>query len=165
MKNQNTLRNIFISGGVLLTSTELLIGGNMDAALNPSGRPFHPSHPSFVVFDPPGSTFTMPSVVTATGAIIGSYTDASGVTHGFIRSRGGNITTFDAPDSTSTTPTDSTPGDVITGWYSDTFGIPHGFIRARDGSITSFDAPPGFAVLGSTYVPGAPPPSINPTGT
>src|SRR5215813_2405400 len=107
----------------------------------------------------------MPSVVTATGAIIGSYTDASGVTHGFIRSRGGNITTFDAPDSTSTTPTDSTPGDVITGWYGDTFGIPHGFIRARDGSITSFDAPPGFAVLGSTYVPGAPPPSINPTGT
>ena len=116
------------------------------------------------MFDAPDSTFTVPSAITSTGLIIGSYFDASGVTHGFLRSRGGNFTTFDVPNSTSTTPTNITPGRVITGWYSDTFGNQHGFVRARDGSITSFDAPPGFDILGSPYVPGAPPPSINPAG-
>ena len=34
----------------------------------------------------------------------GSYVDASGVTHGFLRTLGGSFTTIDPPGSTSTTP-------------------------------------------------------------
>jgi len=165
MKNQNILRNRFISVCVLFALTQSLTAGTRAAVLYSSERPLIPSHPTYAVFDAPDSTFTVPSAITATGVIIGSYVDANGVTHGFLRSRGGNFTTFDVPDSTSTTPTDINPAGVITGWYNDTFGNLHGFIRARDGSITSFDAPPGFDILGSPYGPGAPPPSINPSGT
>jgi uncharacterized membrane protein len=53
---------------------------------------------------------------------------------------------------------------VIIGWYGDASGVTHGFFRARDGSITSFDAPPGGFILGSFYIPGGPPPSVNPAG-
>ena len=37
-------------------------------------------------FDPPGSTSTQPTCINDTGAITGFYADASGVTHGFLRS-------------------------------------------------------------------------------
>src|ERR1700674_4439483 len=37
--------------------------------------------------DPPGSTSTMPTSINDAGAITGSYSDASGVTHGFLQSR------------------------------------------------------------------------------
>src|SRR5215469_13092455 len=104
-----------------------------------------------ITFDPPGSTSTDPGAITASGAIIGSYTDAGGVTHGFLRTPGGAFTTFDVPGSTSTTATSITPGGVITGWYSDTIGTLHGFLRSSGGSITSFDAPPGFNIFGSIY--------------
>ena len=113
MRNQKILRNAFISVGVLLALTHSLTAASRAAASYASERPLIPSQPTFVVFDAPGSAFTVPSAVTATGVIIGSYVDASGVTHGFVRSRGGNFTTFDVPDSTSTTPTDINPGGVI----------------------------------------------------
>jgi hypothetical protein len=37
-------------------------------------------------FDPRGSTNTAPTSINAAGVITGSYTDASGVSHGFLRS-------------------------------------------------------------------------------
>ena len=92
------LRNIFISVGVLFTSTQLLPAGTI------------------TTFDPPGSTFTVPSAITRAGVIIGSYVDASGVTHGFLRTPSGTFTTFDVPGFTSR-PNRITPGGVITGWY------------------------------------------------
>jgi len=140
MKKIKIPRNILLSIGVLFALAQLLAAGTSDRV-----RHFLvPQRPATIItFDPPGSTFTLPSAITADGVIIGSYAEASGVTHGFIRNRGGTFTTFDVPSSTSTTPTSITPGGVITGWYSDTIGNSHGFLRALDGSITSFDAPAG----------------------
>jgi hypothetical protein len=48
-------------------------------------------HGTFTTFDPPGSTFTETSAITPGGVIIGSYVDASGVTHGFLRGHHGNL--------------------------------------------------------------------------
>jgi hypothetical protein len=158
------LRTIFLSVGTVVALARLLAAGTSDDVLNLNMLLDH-SHPTFITFDPPGSTSTLPSAIIATRMIIGSYVDESGVTHGFLRKRGGSFTTFDVPGSSSTTPTDVTSSGVITGWYSDQVGNPHGFIRARDGSITSFNAPPGYNILGSIYFPGGPPPSINPAGT
>jgi hypothetical protein len=146
MKPKRILRNIFINVGVLFALTRPLAAA------------------TFITFDPPGSTFTGLSAITATGVIMGSYTDASGVTHGFLRTPGSTFTIFDVPGAASTTPTSITPGGVITGWYSDTNGNLHGFLRALDGRTTSFDAPPGFNIYGSIYIFGGPPPSINPAG-
>jgi hypothetical protein len=36
-------------------------------------------------FKPPGASLTFPSAINATGAIIGVYSDANGVLHGFLR--------------------------------------------------------------------------------
>jgi hypothetical protein len=142
------LRNIFITVGVLFASARLLAAG------------------TFTTFDPPGSTSTLPSAITPSGMIIGSYLDASGVAHGFLRTPSGSFTTIDVPGSTSTTPTGITPGGIITGWYQGTMGglDLHGFLRALDGSITSFDARPGGYILGSIYSIVGPPPSVNPAG-
>jgi len=151
-----------ITVGVLFAITRVLAVRTDDGVLSFNAPLVHP-HPTFITFDPPGSTSTFPSAITPSGVIIGSYVDASGVTHGFHRTRGGAFTTFDVPGSTSTTATSITPGGVITGWYTDSIGNVHGFLRDRGGSITSFDAPPGSNILGSIYnSPSAPPPSINP---
>jgi hypothetical protein len=125
------LRNIFLSVGVLFALTRLMAAGSADGVSGLDKTPFVPPHSTFITFDPPGSTLTLPSAITASGTIIGSYTDASGAEHGFLRTRGGVFTTFDVPGSTSTTATSITPGGVITGWYSDTIGNVHGFLRAR----------------------------------
>jgi hypothetical protein len=160
------LRNIFITVGVLFASARLLSAGMNDGVLNFSQTPSAPRQPTFITFNPPGSTSTFPSAITPGRVIIGSYADASGVTHGFLRTPSGSFTTFDVPGSTSTTPTGITPGGIITGWYQGTMGglDLHGFLRACDGSITSFDAPPGGYILGSLYTLGGPPPSVNPAG-
>jgi uncharacterized membrane protein len=120
----------------------------------------------FVTFDPPGSTGTTPSGITNDGTIIGSYADASGMWHGFLRDRNGGFATFDPPGSTSTTPTSISPNGDIAGAYCDTAACPrlHGFVRAKQGTFTTFDAPGGGSLLPALYISNGPPPSINPAG-
>jgi hypothetical protein len=154
-----------IMTSLLFALTRLMAAGSADGVLDLDKKPFVSPDSTFITFDPPGSTLTLPSAITASGAITGSYADASGVTHGFLRTPSGAFTTFDVPGSTSTTATSITPCGVITGWYGDTIGNVHGFLRARGGSIASFDAPPGSNIFGSIYNnPSGPPPSINPAG-
>jgi hypothetical protein len=60
------------------------------------------------------------------GTDIGSYTDTSGVTHGFTLKKG-VFTSFDPPGSTLTTPNWISPQGVIVGSYLDASGVSHGF--------------------------------------
>jgi uncharacterized membrane protein len=121
---------------------------------------------TFTTFDPPGSTFTLPSGITPDGVITGYYADASGVTHGFLRASNESITTFDPPGSALTQPTSINRAGQIAGAYCDTTACAadHGFVRASNGSFTTFDAPGGGFISPGTYNPGGPPPSINPAG-
>jgi hypothetical protein len=124
----------------------------------------------FVAFDPPGSTSTSPQGITPDGTITGSYTDASGVPHGFLRTPTGSFTTFDPPGSIFTSVSSISTNGEIAGTYCDTaacahqsgFVGAHGFVRTRDGNFTTFDSPPGSgglipAIYGSL-------PGINPSG-
>ena len=107
-------------------------------------------------FDAPGAgvgtgttkgTFAL-SINTA-GHIAGTYTDASGVYHGFVFPAGGTITPFDAPGAaaTGTAIVEGTIGfsintaGVIAGTYMGAGNVIHGFVRAADGTITTFDDP------------------------
>jgi hypothetical protein len=51
------------------------------------------------------------------GDITGSYTDAAGVQHGFVRNPYGTITSFDPPESNQTTPTRINDGGAVAGFY------------------------------------------------
>jgi hypothetical protein len=129
---------------------------------------------SFVTFDPPGSTWTVPSGITPDGTITGSYCDTAACAlqfgfvgaHGFLRDKNGGLTTFDPPGSTQTLPTSVTPSGEIVGAYCDQAGCArqHGFVRARDGTFTTFDAPGVSSIEAPIYNPGGPPPGINPAG-
>ncbi len=48
----------------------------------------------------PGAVKTYGDFVNAAGVIVGSYEDADGMNHGFIRSPDGSFTTIDVPDAT-----------------------------------------------------------------
>src|ERR1700686_5871993 len=57
-----------------------------------------------ITFDAPGAGTTpnqgqgtLPVQITDSGLTVGSYVDAKGVSHGFVRALDGRITTFDAP--------------------------------------------------------------------
>jgi hypothetical protein len=100
----------------------------------------------FTTIDVPGAGTTgatCGALGTATGnsnpagTIAGFYGDASGVAHGYVRTRNGWITTFDPPGSVDTfTNLGSTvinPAGTITGYYYDAEYAMHGFIRAPHG--------------------------------
>jgi hypothetical protein len=51
------------------------------------------------------------------GAVAGSYTDALGAQHAFVRNPYGTITTFDPPRGNQTTATGMNDAGVIAGYY------------------------------------------------
>ena len=61
--------------------------------------------------------------------ITGDYSDADGVTHGFVRAKDCTITTFDILGATGTEGVSLSPSGVITGNFSDGTGVVHGFLR------------------------------------
>jgi hypothetical protein len=84
-------------------------------------------------FQPPGTILTSPlsqvppyfDSLTAprllsidqAGDVAGSYTDAAGVQHGFVRNPYGTITSFDPPEGNQTTATSINDGGAIAGFY------------------------------------------------
>ncbi|HET9280631.1 MAG TPA: hypothetical protein VFR24_01600 [Candidatus Angelobacter sp.] len=74
------------------------------------------------------------------GTSVGTYTDASGVSHGFVLTRKGVFTSFDPPGSTATTPNLIDPQGVIVGSYLDASNVSHGFIL-DDGKFITVDFP------------------------
>jgi len=77
--------------------------------------------------------------INDSGVVVGFY--QSGISHGFIRSVDGTITTFDPDGSTGTYALSISSTNAVTGGYIDASGINHGFVRAPDGTMTAFDAP------------------------
>jgi hypothetical protein len=98
------------------------------------------------LFYPPGTIPTLPShlqsydgfaswphwiSIDRAGDVTGSYTDAAGVQHGFVRDPYGTITSFDPPEGRETTATSINDGGTIAGFYKYHAGggPPVGFIR------------------------------------
>jgi hypothetical protein len=51
------------------------------------------------------------------GDVTGSYTDAAGAQHGFVRNPYGTMTSFDPPEGKQTTATSINDGGAIAGFY------------------------------------------------
>lgn len=96
-----------------------------------------------------GASILYSTGINASGVVTGSYWDAEGTVHGFMRDATGAITFIDAPNAClarnfGTRPTGINAGGVVTGYYYTNAGqtcLAHSFVRAVDGTITSFDVP------------------------
>jgi hypothetical protein len=82
------------------------------------------------------------------GAIVGYYTDAKVVPHGFLRTPSGQIISFNAPGAglgaglnEGTVAYSINDLGVIAGAFEDRNLLNHGFVRYADGSFTTFEAP------------------------
>lgn len=95
---------------------------------------------TFTTFVVNGATETFPAAIDATSDIAGTWYDSGFVTHGFLRTAGGTITSFDPTGSTGTNVRGMNDNQVVVGSFSDSNGT-HGFIRAANGTITVYDAP------------------------
>lgn len=98
---------------------------------------------------------TFPLGINGAGEIAGTYSTnvtnssvTNSVTHGFIRSASGTMTTFDAVPL-PTTFGSTNPGTFVininasgevAGFYIDGNGVEHGFLRNASGTVSTFDA-------------------------
>ena len=96
---------------------------------------------SFQTIDPPGSVITFPESVNNRGQIAGTYQDAAGVQHGFLRQRDGSFVTIDPPDSVLTAAFGINDEGTVVGQWQASSGALHGFTHSPSGVYTSMDFP------------------------
>jgi hypothetical protein len=101
-------------------------------SMSPDGV-FTTFQPSGVLVASPVLNGTGPHSISMNqaGDITGSYTDADGAQHGFVRNPYGTLTSFDPPEGKQTTATSISDGGAVAGWYhyNPGGGPPVGFIR------------------------------------
>ena len=104
----------------------------------------------FTTFEAPGADTTKgsfngttPSSINDFGAIAGSYFDATGFGHGFLRSPDGKFTTFDVPGvgGFGSTPLAMNLEGAIVGYYTDSNFSFHAFLRSPEGKFTTWIGP------------------------
>ncbi len=100
----------------------------------------------FTPIDVPGAADTTPSFINLEGVIVGSYTDSTGTSQGFVLN-GGKYTTVNYPGAIGSALSSINDLGEMSGFYCsdiacDASAIFHGFVLSRSGVFTSFD-PPG----------------------
>jgi probable HAF family extracellular repeat protein len=94
---------------------------------------------SFTVFDVPGGSFTGGWRITESGTVCGTFSDASGNSHGFLRDKKGNFTQIDVPGATFTVVLGLNDHGDIVGQFGDETTA-HGFLL-RKGVYVTLDYP------------------------
>lgn len=101
-----------------------------------AGHGFAIAGGAVTLFDPPGSTNTVPLDIAADGTIVGWFQDTAG-THGFILPSTGTYTVVDVPGSTETVIRSiNTNGEVAGKYYDTTVGHYRGFTRSGTNILT-----------------------------
>jgi hypothetical protein len=104
----------------------------------------------FTTFEAPGADTTSgsyngttPTSINDVGVITGSFYDATGLAHGFLRTPAGKFTTFDVPGdgANGTFPIGINLEGAVAGYALDSNELFHAFLRTRDGKIYAFVGP------------------------
>jgi uncharacterized membrane protein len=121
---------------------------------------------NFTTFDsPPGSGGLNPGIygplpgINPSGAIAGTYFDASGNEHGFLRDKGGAFTTIDVPGAFFTEVFAINPSGAIVGDFCNSTTC-YTASRYSNGSFTRINTPGALACGGGSTPTGG----INPAG-
>jgi hypothetical protein len=126
---------------LLTCAAALLVGASPASALVIPPLVATPGY-RFVTVDPPGSSGQdYLTSIRADGTAVGSFTDASGVSHGFVRDASGALTTVDVPGAAATFLTGIDDAGVLSGTFVDAAGAQHGFVRATSGTFRQIDVP------------------------
>jgi len=101
---------------------------------------------TFTFFQPPGAKLAGARNLNDRGVAVGDFEDAAEVTHGFVRSRNGNIRVIDVRGAGTaqfqgTSVDDINNGGTISGTFIDSAGRQHGFLREPGKKTVKFDAP------------------------
>jgi hypothetical protein len=156
---------VFGTAGIAINTAGVIAGRYMDNNYISRGYVRSADGTTITPFDPPslpttqttnGNSGTIPTSINTAGEIAGTFTDAAGARHSFVRTTGGTITPFDpAGTDTSTCATSgmgklicgsgalgiNDAGDIV-GAYFDADKVAHGYLRSGTTSqITSFDVP------------------------
>jgi hypothetical protein len=140
------------TAGIAINAAGMIAGRYMDNNYISHGYVRSADGTTFTTFDPPnlatiqtsnGNSGTLPTSIDTAGDIAGTYTDANGARHSFVRTASGTITPFDPP-GTNTNPCASTgmgkllcgsgglgmddAMDVV-GTYFDANNVANGFLR------------------------------------
>jgi hypothetical protein len=140
------------SGGQSINDGGTVAGGFVD--VNGAHGYLRAPDGTFTTFDPTGNAtqvrIVVPSQINASGTVAGTYTDSSGVFHGFLRDTNGNVTILDAPGAgmaanEGTELADMNASGTIVGGINvgvvNGIATTHSLIRATDGTYTVFDPP------------------------
>jgi hypothetical protein len=128
----------------------------------------------FITFQAPGADTTAgsyngtsPSSINDLGVIAGGYNDASGFSHGFLRSPDGKFTTFDVPGvgGYGTTPRAINLEGAVIGTYTDSNYSFHAFLRSPDGNFSTWIGPDACTSNGSEGCFGSGASNVNIFGT
>jgi hypothetical protein len=128
----------------------------------------------FTSFDAPGADMTpgsyhgtSPSSINDLGVITGSFSDATGLYHGFLRTPDGRFTTFDVPGAGGfgSLPIALNLEGAIVGYYTDSNYSFHAFLRRPDGKFTTWIGPDECTGNGSEGCYGSAAFNINAFGT
>jgi hypothetical protein len=104
----------------------------------------------FTTFEAPGADTTAgsyngtsPTSINDLGVIAGSFSDATGLTHGFLRTPDGKFTTFDVAvaGANGTFPIGLNLEGAVVGYALDSNDLFHAFLRTPGGQIYAFVGP------------------------
>ena len=110
---------------------------------------------------------TSPSSINDLGVITGAFSDATGLSHGFLRAPDGKFTTFDVPGAGGygSTPLAINLEGAVVGYYTDSTYSFHAFLRSPDGKFTTWIGPDACTGNGSEGCYGSGATSVNAVGT
>jgi probable HAF family extracellular repeat protein len=130
INNRGQVVGFYIDAGNVEHS--FLLSGGQFTTIDPPGAANQPG-PSFT------TNLDQAAAINTSGQIVGGYTDAGGVTHGYLLSHG-HYTTLDDPDGVFTFATGINDSGQIVGFYFDAAGVEHGFLL-NHGQYTTLDDP------------------------
>jgi probable HAF family extracellular repeat protein len=99
----------------------------------------------YQTYDVPNASGTWLRGINEYGVMVGSYTDADGLNHGFLL-EGSRLPTIDFPGATETYPRTINNRGQIVGFFFDANSVYHGFLFDQ-GTFQQFDYPDALATL------------------